>query len=171
MFKLSFAALLATALMVAPQDPNDKSDSQDDPLAKIKCCMMPKQPVNKSVTTKFHHGDIYFCCAKCKAAFEKDKEKYAVRANLQLVQTKQFVQKACPIGGGKTDGTHVSKLGDLEISFCCADCKKEFDDAKDDEARINLVFSEDGFMKGYKRVRTGDDDDDADDEEHESDGG
>ena len=50
----------------------------------------------------------------------------------------------------------VSKIGGVEVKFCCGKCKKKADEAKDD-AQLALVFGEGPFKKGFakKKVKKG----------------
>jgi YHS domain-containing protein len=42
-------------------------------------CPMTGEPVNKKVYADYKGRRVYFCCAKCKANFEKDPEKYLAK--------------------------------------------------------------------------------------------
>lgn len=150
MMKLSLLAAIVVSLVIAPQDPAAKKS--DDPLKGVKCCMMSKNDVKKDQSVAYHDGQVYFCCAKCKASFEKDPAKFAVKANQQLVQTKQYVQKHCPMTGEAVDEKQMVKIGDTEVHFCCGDCVKAVNEAKDDDAKAKLIFSNDAFNKAFVKA-------------------
>jgi YHS domain-containing protein len=40
------------------------------------CPVMKDQPLNKEIFVEYKGKKVYFCCESCKAAFEKDPEKY-----------------------------------------------------------------------------------------------
>ena len=74
-------------------------------------------------------------------------KKFATKANMQLVQTKQAKQVACPLSG-KDVGDAVAKVAGLEIGLCCNNCKGKVDKADGDD-KLALVFSEKAFKKGF----------------------
>jgi YHS domain-containing protein len=43
------------------------------------CPVMDGNPINKNVFVEYKGKKVYFCCADCKAAFEKDPEKYIAK--------------------------------------------------------------------------------------------
>ncbi|MCP4078726.1 MAG: YHS domain-containing protein [Planctomycetaceae bacterium] len=125
--------------------------SEDIDLSKARCPMMDDE-VSAEYAADYRGGKVYFCCKRCVAAFEKNPEKYATAANAQLVVTGQFQQTACPFSGGPlADGTSV-KLGDEELSFCCGNCKGKVEGAADDEARMQMVYSNKAFEKGFAKA-------------------
>jgi hypothetical protein len=72
---------------------------------------------------------------------------------MQLVQTGQYVQTACPISGQPlADGMKV-KIGELEVGTCCADCLGKIRSAADDAARTELVFGDKSFEKAFSAVK------------------
>jgi YHS domain-containing protein len=50
------------------------------PAEQTMCPVMTKQPIDKSIFVEYKGKKVYFCCTDCKAAFEKEPEKYV--ANL-----------------------------------------------------------------------------------------
>ena len=76
----------------------------------------------------------------------------ATKANWQLLQTKQFKQVACPISGKPVKDDVTSKVGDAEIGVCCKGCQGKIDKAEKD-AKMDLVFSDKAFAKGFKPVK------------------
>lgn len=150
MLKFSLLAIMAISLAAAPQEPAAKKS--DDPLKGVKCCMMPKKDVKKEQSVAYRDGNAYFCCPKCKGAFEKDTKKFAEKANQQLVQTKQYVQTKCPISGEAVDEAQMVKLGETEVHFCCENCLKKVTSAADDEAKAKLVFSDEAFEKAFVKA-------------------
>ncbi len=120
-------------------------------LRKVKCMIMTKNPVKEEFAADFAGAKVYFCCKNCLAKFNKDKDKFTVLANQQLVQTDQFKQKACPLTGKAANDDQVVKVNLIDVKVCCGNCKKTLVDAADDAARAQLVFSKDAFAKGFEK--------------------
>ncbi len=154
MLKITLLAVMAVALVVAPQEPAAKNAEKVvvDNLKGVKCCMMTKKDVKKEQAVAYRDAEVYFCCPKCKGNFEKDTAKFAVKANQQLVQTKQFVQTKCPFSGEDVDAAQKVKIGEVEVSFCCENCVKKVNGEKDDEAKAKLVFGDESFEKGFAKA-------------------
>jgi uncharacterized C2H2 Zn-finger protein len=175
MLKLALMSAMALALLLVPQESARKQEGagkgqdtaaakqdehkkagddkkNDDPLAGVKCCMMPKRDIKKEQAVAYRDGHVYFCCPKCKGSFEKDTAKFAEKANHQLVQTKQYVQTSCPISGEKVDDSQMLKVGEIEVKFCCENCLKKVKDAADDEAKLKLVFADSAFEKAFAKA-------------------
>ena len=95
--RLSILSALTCAFLLTVSVADDKP-KQDKPVKKAEAKFTAKCPVSgaaakKEQATAYKEKEVYFCCEKCKAAFEADNAKYATKANHQLVQTKQFKQK------------------------------------------------------------------------------
>jgi len=116
-------------------------------LEKVKCPVSGKA-VKADATVDYKDAKVYMCCQNCPKAFAKDTKKFATKANMQLVQTKQAKQVACPITG-KDVKDAVAKVAGLEIGFCCNNCKGKVDKAGDSD-KLALVFSDKAFKKGFK---------------------
>jgi YHS domain-containing protein len=130
------AALLAGTLQAAEK-------ANDGPR-----CPVSGGPISKDASVDHKGGKIYFCCKNCPARFSGNEAKYATKANQQLAQTGQAKQKACPLTGGKTKPATKTKVGGVEVEFCCNNCKGKVAKANDQE-RIELVFGEKGFAQGF----------------------
>jgi YHS domain-containing protein len=101
-----------------------------------------------SVTAEYRGGEIALCCNKCKAAFEKDPAKFAVKANHQLLVSGQAEQVKCPFTGGKLNPATAIKADGTEVAFCCNKCKGKASNAEGD-ALLTLLFSDAAFDKGF----------------------
>jgi YHS domain-containing protein len=79
-------------------------------------CPVTGEAVNKEVFTEYKDQKVYFCCASCKTAFEKDPEKYAAK----LKTCGEDCSKDCCKGGNMEGCKSDTKEG-------CkgSDCKKE----------------------------------------------
>jgi hypothetical protein len=150
MLKLTIAGVLALGLLLPWQEPEAKKS--DDTLKGVKCCIMAKNGVKKEQSVAYRDGMVYFCCARCKAGFEKDTAKFATKANQQLVQTKQYVQKKCPFSGQAVDEAQSVKVGDTVVHFCCDQCVAKVESASDDEAKATLIFADEAFDKAFAKA-------------------
>ncbi len=80
-------------------------------------CPLSGGPVKEDKSVAHLEGKVYFCCEKCSAKYEADKDKYAAKANQQLVATKQYEQKACPMSGGALNKDTTIKVGKPKSLF------------------------------------------------------
>jgi YHS domain-containing protein len=140
---LALAAIFCVALAVAETSPAADSAGVD-----LKC-PVSGQPADKSHAADFNGGKVYFCCDNCPKAFAKDSAKHAAKANLQLVQTGQLKQVACPFSGQPTDPETAIDVGGVKVAFCCNNCKGKAEKAKGDE-QLGMIFSD--TSKGFKAV-------------------
>lgn len=115
---------------------------------KIKCVVSGKA-VNPEATADYKGGKVYFCCPGCPGAFEKDAKKFASKANHQLVATKQAKQEKCPMSGKDLNADTAIKIGDVEVTFCCNNCKGAAEGKEGDE-QLELVFGDKAFEKAFK---------------------
>lgn len=142
------AALACAFFAPVPQD----TDEVKPELAGVKCLMMPKKEVKETFSVDYAGAKVYFCCKGCVGNFSKDPAKHAVAANKQLVDTKLFSQKGCPISGGKlNDATEIEVAG-TKVKFCCDNCKGKVEGEKDAAAQSEMVFGKDAFEKGFAKV-------------------
>ena len=115
-------------------------------------CVVADKAANPEKSAKYKDGEVYFCCGGCQGKFAKDAKKYAVKANHQLVATKQYEQTKCPFSGGKLNPETAIKLAGTEVTFCCNNCKGKAEGAKDDAARLELVYNDKAFGKAFQKV-------------------
>jgi YHS domain-containing protein len=115
----------------------------------VACVVAAAKPAKEANSVDYKGGKVFFCCQGCPKAFEKDTAKFATSANKQLVTTGQAKQVACPYSGKDiAEGTAV-KVGGVDVSFCCNNCKGKTEKASADEA-VELVFNDKAFEKGFK---------------------
>ena len=114
-------------------------------------CPVSGADAKQDVTAAYMEKKVHLCCDKCKAAFEKDSAKYAVKANHQLVETKQFKQAKCPLSGGPCKKDFAVKVSSTEVYFCCDKCQGKVAGASGDD-QLALVFATDAFKKGFTAV-------------------
>ncbi len=101
---------------------------------------------SQSKAVEWKEGKVFFCCDNCSGAFSKNKEAHAVKANAQLVSTKQYKQQACPVSGAKLDESKSLEVGGVKVTFCCDKCKGSVESKKGDE-QMSSVFGEEAFKK------------------------
>ena len=116
-------------------------------------CVISPRPADKEKVADYKEGKVFFCCGGCQAKFKETPKKFAVKANHQLVATKQYVQKDCPFSGGKVDPETTLDIGGTKVAFCCAGCKSKVEMAEDDAAKMKMVFTEKAFAKGFKSAK------------------
>lgn len=125
--------------------------AEDIKLDGIKCVVAPR-PASATKSADFKDGKVYFCCGNCAGKFAEDSKPFATAANMQLVATKQYAQKACPLSGGPLNADTAIKVGDVEVSFCCNNCKGKVAGTEGKE-QLELVFGEKAFEKaGFAKV-------------------
>ena len=124
------------------------ADHHEEKKAKAMCPVMDR-PINKEFSADYKGGTVYFCCAKCVDKFKADSEKYAMKANHQLVATGQAEQKACPLTGGKLNPEKTVMVSGVEVEFCCGNCQGKVTKA-DDKQKMEMVFSDKAFEKAFE---------------------
>jgi YHS domain-containing protein/uncharacterized membrane protein len=88
-------------------------------------CPVSGKPVVATQTTRFEGRLIAFCCADCKAAFEKEPQKFAGKLPPAAAATP--INTKCPVSGKDVDPTKTSLYEGRPVAFCCGDCKAAFD--------------------------------------------
>lgn len=118
-------------------------------------CPVSGSNAKKENASKYREGEAYFCCEKCKAAFDAEPAKYSSKANLQLVQTKQFRQTKCPVSGSKVNKEQTIKVSGVKVGFCCDKCKGSLETASKDD-QLTKIFGDAVFTKSFavKKVET-----------------
>jgi YHS domain-containing protein len=139
-----FAVLLVAAATVVAADLD---------LEGVKCVVADK-PANAEKSAEYRDSKVYFCCGNCAGKFAEDASKFAVRANHQLVATKQFEQKVCPFSGGELNPETAIKLAGVNVCFCCNNCKGKVESAEKDEAKLEMVFGDKAFEKGFAKKKS-----------------
>ncbi len=114
--------------------------------AELKCPLSGKA-VNAEQTAEFNGGKVAFCCPNCKAAFAKAPDKFAAKANLQLVQSKQLKQVACPLTGKPAAADKSVDVAGVKVGLCCGGCLAKAKKAEGDDLIALLFKSTD---KGFK---------------------
>ena len=137
-----FSVMILGATLIAA----DKIDLKD-----IKCVVNPKGPAKAGTEVAYKGGHVFFCCNNCPKAFQADTAKFATRANHQLVATRQAVQGACPLSGGKLNKEATVNVSGAVVAFCCENCQGKVAKAEGDE-QLALVFSDAAFAKAKFKV-------------------
>jgi YHS domain-containing protein len=90
-------------------------------------CPVSGKAIDKSIFREHDGKRVYFCCARCPAAFEKDPAKYVKKLEDAGV-TLEKVQTACPVmEGNKIDKALFRDYKGQRIYFCCGACPPQFD--------------------------------------------
>ena len=124
------------------------AEDEKDPLKGIKC-PVSKKAVKEDASVAYKGGKVYFCCPGCPGAFKKDTEKFAARANHQLVATKQAKQKGCPKTGKALNKDTTINVEGAAVSFCCIGCKGWATKVKVVD-QIKRLFADAAFKKGFE---------------------
>ncbi len=115
-------------------------------------CVVASRDANPEKSAEYKDGKVFFCCGGCQGKFAKNSKKFAVKANQQLVATKQYEQKKCPFSGGKLNPDTAIKLAGTSVAFCCNNCKGKVEGAESDEAKLKMVYSDKAFAKAFKKA-------------------
>lgn len=111
-------------------------------------CPVSGSDAKKENSSKYRDGEAYFCCEKCKAAFDAEPAKFSTKANLQLVQTKQFRQTKCPVSGSKISKEQTIKVEGVKVGFCCEKCKGSLESASKED-QLTKIFGDAVFTKSF----------------------
>ena len=114
-------------------------------------CVVANKPANAGKAADYKDGKVYFCCGGCAGKFAANSKSFAERANHQLVATNQYVQTGCPFSGGKVKADKMVSIAGTKVGFCCDGCMSKVASAKDDKAKMKLVFSDKAFSKGFEK--------------------
>ncbi len=113
-------------------------------------CPVSGKAVNPSASVDFNGGKVYFCCENCPKAFTANPDKFAAKANLQLVQTGQLTQVACPLTGKPVNPDATVDVGGVKVGLCCKGCLGKVSKASPEDA-VKLVFT--NTSKGFKAAK------------------
>ena len=122
--------------------------AEKDEAAKPMCPVSGK-PAMMSNAVDYKKGEVYFCCANCPKEFAAHTDKYAAKANHQLVVTDQYEQVNCPISGSPISKDHHAMVADTQVYFCCPKCEAKVK-AADKKGKMELVFADKPFDKAYQ---------------------
>lgn len=114
----------------------------------VKCLLNPKADAKADKSADYKGGKVFFCCENCPKAFAKETSKHATKANHQLAATGQAKQTKCPLSGQAVDATKTTKVGGVDVAFCCDKCLAKAKDSKD--AAVDLVFADKAFDQSFK---------------------
>ena len=124
----------------------------DVKLDSIKCLLNPKGAAKAETAVDYKGGKVYFCCNNCAGKFKAEPAKYAEKANLQLVATKQAKQEKCPFSGAPCKPEHKVTVGGVDVCFCCPNCQGKVAKAEGEE-QMKLIFNDKAFEKAFKMAK------------------
>ncbi len=80
--------------MVSTEAGCPAASGKDKQKARVEAkCPVSGEKISKTASVDYKGGKLYFCCAGCIAKFDKDKAKYEVKANQQLVaELREFLR-------------------------------------------------------------------------------
>ncbi len=149
--RLLIAAMAVAVLVVSTSMNAGEKKEKKEKLAGIKCPVSGKAVVGEK-TVAYKGAKVYFCCANCPKAFEKDTKKFATKANYQLFATKQAKATKCAVKGKPLNKRMTVEVAGSKVAFCCAGCKGKVAKA-DDDKQLELVFGEKAFQKGFEVIK------------------
>jgi YHS domain-containing protein len=128
---------------------------QGQDLKGIKCLLDGEAQVVADAAVDYRGGKVYFCCEHCADEF-KSKMSDATsdlltKANHQLVVTGQFVQTACPLTGKPVAAGMTADVGGVKVAFCCGSCQGAVQSQPDLAGKVQKVFSNAAFEKGFTK--------------------
>jgi YHS domain-containing protein len=139
--RLFVAGLAVFALFVVG---SLRAADEEKPVLK---CPVSGQPAKADKTAEFNGGTIQFCCDKCPVAFAKNPKKFAAKANLQLVQTKQLKQVKCPLTGKPCASDKGVEIAGVTVYVCCNNCLGKTKKLATENEKIELLLSD--ISKGF----------------------
>ncbi|MCA9267999.1 MAG: hypothetical protein KDA41_05985 [Planctomycetales bacterium] len=124
--------------------------AKEDPLAGVTCPLSGKA-VKADAKAAYKDGEVYFCCENCPKAFAANTAKFASKANMQLVSTGQYKQKACPLTGRDLNPEMTVDVGSSKVTLCCGGCKGKASKLEGD-ALVDCLFNDKSFEKGFAKA-------------------
>jgi hypothetical protein len=144
--KLRFliAAIAASVLVAA-----GSLRAADEEKPALKCPVSGKAASADHVVA-FNGGEVQFCCPNCPKAFTANEKKFAGKANLQLVQSKQLKQIKCPLTGRPCAADKVVDVEGAKIAVCCNGCLGKMKKLAGDDL-INALLAD--TSKGFEPAK------------------
>ncbi len=121
----------------------------DEKKPELKCPVSGKA-VNADYKVAFNGGEVEFCCPNCPKAFNANSEKFAAKANLQLVQSGQLKQVKCPLTKRPMAADKTVEVEGVTVALCCGGCLAKAKKVSGDEL-ITLLFQD--TSKGFEPVK------------------
>jgi YHS domain-containing protein len=126
-------AIIATIVAFAPALAAEKDSDQamSGKMHSQAACPVSGKDISKTVYADYDGKRVYFCCADCKAAFEKDPAKYIKKLKADGVKLEMVThpQSACPFTGKDINKMTYSDYDGQRVYFCCPNCKAAFEKA------------------------------------------
>jgi YHS domain-containing protein len=146
LFAIAVLAAIGIASAGALIAQDEDAASEEIKITEAMKCPVSGQPVKAEHKVSYKGKDVFFCCPNCPTAFKADSDKYAAKTNLQLAQTKQIVQVACPLTGRDINPEATVEVSAATVAFCCENCQGKVAQAPAPE-QITLVFAD--IKKGF----------------------
>jgi len=89
-------------------------------------CPVMKGKIDRKFYADYKGKRIYFCCAGCIKAFNKNPEKYMKNLKGVKLEKAPKPQVVCPVMNGKIDKKYYTDYKGKRIYFCCPNCIGEF---------------------------------------------
>jgi YHS domain-containing protein len=112
-------------------------------------CVVAGKPAKAGTEVDYKGGKVYFCCMNCPKTFKASPEKFATKANHQLVATGQATEIKCPLTGKDLNPETAIQVAGAKVAFCCNNCQGKVEKASGEE-QLELVFNDKAFEKGFR---------------------
>ena len=116
----------------------------------VTCMMMPRKAVSEKFSVDYLGHKVFFCCKRCQNKFSQNPERYAVKANHQLVATGQVTQRACPFSGKPFLEDASTDVVGVSVKFCNQHCNSKVAQAEP-ASQLEMVFGDQPFKQGFLR--------------------
>jgi hypothetical protein len=162
--------LVFTAFVNAKEEKAVADDAKKEDVLKNVKCPMSGRDIDKEKFVAYKDAKVFLCCGNCVKGFAdaSKKEEVAMKANHQLVMTKQVKQVKCALNGkGKVNKEAKTKVAGVNVNFCCENCLGKVT-KMDEKEQLKTLFTA-NFDKAFEVVKKGDKkDEDEDDDDKDA---
>ena len=114
----------------------------------VRCIIMPRKAISEKFSVDYLGHRVFFCCKRCQMSFSENPERYAAKANHQLVATGQVTQRACPFSGKPFLHDASTDVGGVSVKFCNQQCNSKVAQAEPAK-QLEMVFGDQPFKQGF----------------------
>ncbi len=112
-------------------------------------CVVSGEAASLNYSCPYKQGTVYFNCNASRIQFERRSGEFQTKANHQLVVTRQYVQKYCPIRKERISERSSAEvaLAGVALRFCCSHCREHFQIRHRLQQEIEFVFGPRNFER------------------------
>lgn len=149
-FKNGYGLAMAVAVIISLSGLGVAQD-----LTGIKCIVHGTAAATAESSVEYREGNVFFCCDNCAEKFREamndENSDLLIKANHQLLLTRQYVQTACPLTGRPVAADKTEIIGGVEVGLCCGGCQSKLQSATELLDQAKMVFSKAAFEKGFAK--------------------